>query len=264
MALCKDRLKIVLPENVCDAHVHIGKFSALHYQFYISDLEREMEKYSIAHCLVFTNEVLTNENSKRGLTEQIIKAGKSNPRLHCLFRSEIGDYLDDGYMRYAENLLKEGEALGIKINPSTERVRVTESIYEKPLALCNDYGALVLIHCGRWVEMSGWVFALDVARKYPKATVILAHMGGTHPDLAIPAIDDAKKLKNVLFDTSQTRQLSVLRYGLEQLGADRLLFASDMPWGNYLQNIVGMLQLDLDESDMHKVLRGNFHKLLDR
>lgn len=252
-------MELTLPENVCDAHVHIGEFPKLRCSFMIRDLEREMSKHRIEHCLVFSC-----EDGKRELTERIIKASKSNSGLHCLFRSKIQNYLSDGYMRYAEKLLQKGKALGIKINPSAERHRVTDSVYEKPLALCNDYEALVLIHCGRWVEMSGWSFALEVARKYPKATFILAHMGGTHPDLAIPAIDDAKALGNVLFDTSQTRQLSVLRYGLEQLGADRLLFASDMPWGNYLQNIVGLLQIEMEESEIHKILRGNFLKLIGR
>ena len=252
-------MELLLPVDVCDAHIHIGKFPALNCSFSIADVEREMERYEISHCLVFSS-----EDGKHRLTEKIIEAGESNPGIHCLFRSRLRDYLDDGYLRYAEKLLQEKKVLGIKINSSTEKHRSTDSIYEKPLALCDDYGALVLMHCGRWVEMSGWVFALDVARKYPKATVVLAHMGGTHPDLAIPAIDDAKKLSNVLFDTSQTRQLSVLQYAVEQLGADRLLFASDMPWGNYLQNIVGMLQVDMGESDMHKILRGNFLKLLER
>lgn len=252
-------MELRLPEDVCDAHVHIGEFPQLRCSFMITDVEREMEKHRIEQCLVFSC-----QDNKRELTERIIEAAKSNSGLHCLFRSKLQDYLSDGYIRYAEKLLQEREALGIKINPSTERHRVTESVYEKPLTLCNDYEALVLVHCGRWVEMSGWNHALDMARKYPKATFILAHMGGTHPDLAIPAIDHAKAVANVLFDTSQTRQLSVLQYALEQLGAERLLFASDMPWGNYLQNIVGVLQIEMEESDMHKILRGNFHKLLKR
>lgn len=252
-------IELVLPVDVCDAHVHIGWFPALNCSFSIADLEREMEKYQISHCLVFSS-----EDGKNELTEKIITAGESNSGIHCLFRSRLQDYLNDGYIRYAERLLQEKKALGIKINSSTEKHRLTDPVYEKPLALCNDYGAVVLVHCGRWVEMSGWVFALDIARKYPKATVVMAHMGGTHPDLATPAIDEAVAVENVLFDMSQTRQLSVLRYGLDKLGADRLLFASDMPWGNYLQNIVGLLQVDMEESDMNKILRGNFHKLLER
>ncbi len=250
-------MELILPENVCDAHVHVGEFPQLRCSFMIRDLEREMKKYRIEHCLVFSC-----EGDKRELTDSIIEAAKSNSGLHCLFRSKIQNYLSDRYIRYAEEMLQEGEVLGVKINPSTERHKVTDGVYEKVLALCNDHKALVLIHCGRWVEMSGWAFALEVARKYPKARFILAHMGGTHPDLAIPAIDDAKALGNVLFDTSQTRQLSVLRYAVEQLGTDRLLFATDMPWGNYLQNLVGMLQLDLKESKLHSVLRGNFLKLI--
>jgi len=252
-------VNIEIPEGVCDTHVHIDKFPTLGCQFMIPDLEREMKKYQISHCLVFSG-----KNDKRELTEKIIRASVVNPSLHCLFRSKTRDYLSDSYLRYAEKLLQEKKVLGIKINPSFERHRVTDSIYEKPLALCEDYEALVLIHCGRWIEMSGWGFALDVARKYPKVTFILAHMGGTHPDLAIPAIDGAKDLENVLFDTSQTRQLSVLRYSLEHLGSDRMLFASDMPWGNYLQNMLGLLQIDLEESELHKILRGNFNKLIGK
>lgn len=250
-------MNLVLPENVCDAHAHVGTFPQLRCQFMIPDLKKEMNKYQIDHCLVFSS-----QEDKHEMTEQIIKTSKTDTRLHCLFRSELKDYLSDSYLSYAERLLQEGEALGIKINPSTEKHRVTESIYEKPLTLCDDYEALVLIHCGRWVEMSGWNFALEVAKKYPKATFILAHLGGTHPDLAVPAIENAKSIKNVVFDMSQTRQVFLLRYAVEQLGADRLLFATDMPWGNYLQNIVGLLQIDLEESELHKILRGNFHKLI--
>lgn len=250
-------MNLELPEQICDAHVHVGEFPQIRCTFMISDLEREMEKYRIDHCLVFSSKV-----DKHEVTEKIVEASRSNGGLHCLFRSKLQNYLSDDYISYAEGLLSEGDALGIKINPSTERHRVTESVYDKPLALCNDYEALVLIHCGRWVEMAGWNYALEVARKYPKTKFILAHMGGTHPDLAIPAVDNAKALGNVWFDISQTRQLSVLQYAVNKLGAERILFASDMPWGNYLQNLVGMLQLDLDESDLHNVLRGNFLKLI--
>jgi predicted TIM-barrel fold metal-dependent hydrolase len=63
-------------------------------------------------------------------------------------------------------------------------------------------------------------------------------------------------------DTSQTRQLVVIQRGIERLGAERILWGSDMPWGDYLQNLVGIPALNLDESTENKILRENYSRLL--
>lgn len=251
-------MKLSLPEGVCDAHVHVGAFPRLQVTFTLDDLTKTLDKYKIRSALVFTGYI----DAENG-TKLIMKASEKDDRLYVLLRAQPTRYLDPGYIKQTERILRNNErVIGVKINPSTGKHKVTAHVYKELLRMLNDNRAVLLLHCGRWVEMSGWNYGIEIAKTYSHLTVVLAHMGGTHPDLAYPAIEAAKNLPNVYMDTSQTRQIQVIRKGIEELGASRILFGSDMPWGDYLQNLVGITQLDLDEETLRKVLRGNFNTLI--
>ncbi len=249
---------ISLPEAVCDVHVHTGFFPQLQVTFTLDKLNSVIKKYGIDSVLVFSSWFSPFVD-----TNKILRAAEVNRRIYVLIRANPMDYIEPDFRRRLEFLLKSSsQVVGMKINPSTEKHRVVDNLYRDCLEVLNDFEAVLLLHCGRWVKMSSWTYGLEVALKYPKIKVILAHMGGTHPELSFPAIEAVKDVKNIYMDTSQTRQLMVIKRGVETLGSSRILFGSDMPWGNYLQNIVGVLDLDLDESDMNNILRENFNKII--
>lgn len=251
-------MKLYVPEGVCDAHVHIGKFPRLKVTFTIRDLQRIMDKYQIESALVFSGYINTEKDTNR-----LVKTCGKDRRFYVLLRAPPTKYLEVEYVSRMEKLLQNNnQIVGVKINSSTEKHKSTAYIYKQLLRMLNDNHTVLLLHCGRWIEMSGWHYGIEIAKKYPNLKVILAHMGGTHPDLAFAAIEASKELPNVYMDTSQTRQIQVIKKGIEELGASRILFASDMPWGDYLQNLVGITQLDLDEEPLQKVLRGNFNTLI--
>jgi len=215
-----------------------------------------MNKYHIQSALIFSSTL-----NARKETEHILK--ELDEGLYALVRSDPKDYLKEEYLRFLDGILG-GHIVGMKINSSLEKYRVTDPIYQGVLEILQDHEAVLLLHCGRWVEMSGWQYGVEVAKKYPKLKVILAHMGGTHPDLSFPAIEAIQDMKNVYMDTSQTRQLAVFRKGLNTLGSSRILFGTDLPWGSYLQNLTGLLELELDEKYLDDILRKNFQKLIGR
>lgn len=254
-------MKIDLPEDVCDFHVHVGDyFSGINLSFRLERLLKIMDRYKIQAALVSSSETNSDKETRR-----IITALKNNTKLYALIRTNPDNCERREYLKSLERLLRSNDrVIGLKINPSTEKHRVVDTIYKRALEILNDYGAILLLHCGRWIEMSGWNFGLEVAKQYPRMKVILAHMGGTHPDLSFPAIEASKQLSNIYMDTSQTRQLIVIRKGIEKLGAQRILFGSDMPWGDYLQNLIGILQLELNETVLNKVLRENFYTIMAR
>lgn len=249
-------MKFSIPERVCDSHVHVGTFPNLNVKFGLQDLKAVMAKYKVESAMVFSS--IANPKKE---TKEIIK-NMEDMNLYCLVRDNHEKYNTPTFLKSLEKLLRSHRIVGMKINPSLERYRVTDNCYAGCLEVLNENKAILLLHCGRWVEMSGWHYGLEVARKYPKLKVILAHMGGTHPDLAFPAIEACKDVPNVYMDTSQTRQIIVIKKGIEALGPLRILFGSDMPWGNYLQNLVGILELDLSEDVKDKILRGNFNTLV--
>lgn len=252
-------MKLDLPEGVCDIHVHVGDyFSVLDLSSPLETLRKTMEKYRMEAALVFSGD--TNPEKE---TRRIINALRKDRGLFALIRSDPENYNMPKYQRYLKRLLHGNDRIiGLKVNPSTEKHRITDSIYTGVLEILNDNNAVLLLHCGRWLEMSGWQYGIEIAKLYPKMKVILAHMGGTHPDLSFPAIEASREINNVYTDTSQTRQIVVLKRGIERLGAERILFGTDLPWGEYLQNIVGIISLGLDESTENKILRENFKKLV--
>ncbi len=256
-------MKINLPEQTCDSHIHIGYFPQFKIRFTLDDLTSLMKKYKIKSALVFPTFFSgSNSDMDKEMAKIILAVHRNRKKIYALLRSDPSIYRSYNFLYRLKDLLEKDLVVGMKINPSTERRRVTDGVYKDCLDVLNSYGAILLLHCGRWVEMSGWQYGVKIAKKYPKIKVILAHMGGTHPDLSFPAIRAAKTIPNIYFDTSQTRQTVVIKKGIETLGASKILFASDMPWGDYVQNLVGITQLDLDEETLNKILKTNFNKLI--
>lgn len=252
------KLKLNIPERICDGHIHCGSFPHLRLSFRLEDLDRLMRKYNIDKALVMSSYV-----QAESITQGLLRAAETDRRLYVLLRGDPAKYREPAYVKRMERQLRlNDQVVGVKINSSTEKFRPTDPIYSDVLEMLNDNGGLLLLHCGRWVEMSGWQYGIELASRYQDIKVILAHMGGTHPDLSFPAIEAAKKFKNVYMDTSQTRQIKVIKEAVDSLGASRILFASDTPWGSYLQNLIGVEELDLKEDEKHKILRQNFNDLI--
>lgn len=260
-------LNIVLPEGVCDSHIHVGSFPIIQTKFDMYQMVQLMDKYKLQNVLVSSSHPGEISNSFTHLgsdkvTKNLIRLSKEDSRIWILLRSRIENYSQTRYLKWFEKTLDEPHIVGLKVNPSLEGYPILDKRYQQVLQLLNDKEKILLLHCGRWQERSGWNKGLLIADMYPKITVILAHMGGTHPELAYPAIDKSLPFKNVYMNTSQTRYLGIIRQGVKTLGADRILFGSDTPWGSYVQNLVGITQLRLSEKEQHQILVGNFNKVI--
>ena len=128
-----------------------------------------------------------------------------------------------------------------------------------------NYGVPVLLHSfhkanGQAKNETVGVNVARLARRYPEAKLIMAHLSGNCYD-GIRAVRD---LPNVWLDfCGSIFQQDALDYALEYVGADRLLHGSDMP-GNYLVNLGQVIALDIDEESRAKILGGNAKRLFDR
>lgn len=237
-------MQIDIPTGVVDAHVHTATFfpALNNITFTIKNLKKIMKTYKVAAALVMPgyNNNMALENKR------LIKLSKSSDNFYVLLR-------DCGHEYLAKHL--SDKVLGLKVNPSQSKARITNPCYVKHLEVLDDNSGILMVHCGRWLFMSAWYYALEVAVMYPNIKVIFGHMGGTHHKLSLACIGAAKKVPNIYLETSQTRQPLVLKTAVKEI-PDRLLFGSDMPWGDYLTNLVSVKDFGYD------VLRGNFEKLV--
>lgn len=175
----------------------------------------------------------------------------------------------------AENAIEEVERIkalglfGVKLHPEYQFFRPDEErlfpIYRKAA----EMGLFVVFHAGWDPIGKGEILAppksfARVAEKFPELTVVAAHMGGMRQ---FDEVEDclAGKFGNVYFDTA-----AVADYiSSEQLfriisahGAEKILFASDVPWDNPLKEVKMIAQLPLSDDEKASIFYKNAEKLI--
>lgn len=128
--------------------------------------------------------------------------------------------------------------------------------------ICAEAGIPVLVHTfakttGQLPMESTAVQLRNAALAHPGTTFIMAHLGGNCYH-GLPMIRD---LKNVFTDFSgSTSRRDDLPYALEQLGAERILFGTDMP-GSFVMSYGQVLSAGLRPRQMQMICRDNAVKL---
>ncbi len=102
------------------------------------------------------------------------------------------------------------------------------------------------------------IHVANIAKRHPKTKIIMAHFGGSCYD-GVPCIRDQS---NVWCDQSGSIcHGEELKYAVEMIGADRILFGTD---NNFLGNLAQVQGAGLTEEQKEQILFRNAQKLLDR
>lgn len=136
-----------------------------------------------------------------------------------------------------------------------------------PIAECAiDLGIPMLIHAFHkatfnYANESTGVHVAALARRYPEAKIIMAHLGGNAYH-AVPMIRDCP---NVWVDYSGSMfRGDELRYTVEQLGAERVLHGSDLACCSHLTNYGLAMDPWFTREQRELILYRNAQKLFDR
>lgn len=152
----------------------------------------------------------------------------------------------------------------LKIHPSLSRLPVTDPSFAPYLALAEDQGLPVVVHCGRWREMAGFELALQAARLHPGTSFVLGHMGGDSPALVKGAVEAVveDRMDNVFFGTESIREPWLLEHAVRELGSDRLVFGSDYNL-NHPEPFRRLIEvLDLTDAQREDIFRNNINRLM--
>ncbi|MGB9620731.1 MAG: amidohydrolase family protein, partial [Armatimonadota bacterium] len=156
---------------------------------------------------------------------------------------------------------------GIKIQGNWQGVCVDDPKMT-PIYEATEGRLIVLFHSGEelapFEDMRATPRRLAaVHREFPNLTMIAAHMGGYR---MWDEVEDCLLGQDVYFDTSacfpkdlpDDRFLDFIR----RHGAERILFATDCPFGDALDDIPRLMQLGLKDSELDLILSGNARQLL--
>ena len=169
-------------------------------------------------------------------------------------------------------------AKGVKLHPMAQNFDPLNGRLDEVYGYCGDNGLPVVFHCGRVAnarlnEYSDLNILEKVIGRYPETIFVLTHMADGNAE---DVVRTAKSYPNIFFDTSivitgyppliRTNEPSWLVDKevvdvINTIGAERVVFGSDYPWGSPKHDIDRILGMELTDSQKRLILSENSMRL---
>ena len=236
-----------------DAHTHLGCADPDGSCFGAAELRAALGIVD-ARAVVFP---LAEPGSYRAANDRMLAAAElADGRLVPFCRVDP----HDGALQEAQRAVRLGAA-GIKLHPRAERFGLADPDVGEVMAFADERRLPVIVHAGRGIPSLGRD-AIELARAYPRAPLILAH--AAIADLAW-IWHEAAGLRNLFFDTAWWNTADQLAlFSLVPPG--QILFASDTPYGRTVAAAAVVLRAalaaGLDDVQLGSVAGGQLERLL--
>jgi len=149
---------------------------------------------------------------------------------------------------------------GLELAPAVHGVPLTDDRTAALVHVACEMGHAVYLHC---LIRDGFAVKdlVALAQRFPRVNFILGHSGIGHVDLY--GIDLISHRRNVFLETSGG-YTSVVRYALERLGFESVLFGSEYPIQHPAVELAKFQALDLDAVAWERIAWGNACDLLNK
>jgi predicted TIM-barrel fold metal-dependent hydrolase len=166
----------------------------------------------------------------------------------------------NGGLAEAHRAVERG-ARGIKLHPRAERFGLADPLARDVFAFASKRRLPVIVHAGRGIPSLGRD-ALELARAFPEASIILAHAAIS--DLSW-IWHEASRQRNLFFDTAWWNTADQLAL-FELVAPGQILFASDTPYGRTVSAATVVLRAalaaGLSDEQVIAVAGGQLERLL--
>lgn len=164
--------------------------------------------------------------------------------------------------------VKEMGIKGIKLHPDYQDMYFNDIRYKRLVSYASELGLIISVHAGKDPKCPDDVhctpqMALEMIREVHPDKLVLAHMGGNE------LWNEAEQLltgQDVYFDTGvvldQMPEEQFIRMVCTH-GADKILFATDSPWGGQKEFVKILSDMPLAQEEKEQIFSGNARRLLD-
>ncbi len=208
----------------------------------------------------------TQINEERILRKTVNSGGGENMATAELL-SFGGIHPDSADYKKELKMLSELGFRGIKLHPDYQGVYFDDIRYMRIIEYASELGLIVITHAGVDIGFPDMVRctpkrALKVIREINPEKLVLAHMGGWS---LWEEVIDTLAGEQVYLDTaysmghiSEEHFMSLCRAH----GAEKILFATDCPWGNPKMDLETFLSMPLGKAEQEAMLHCNAERLL--
>ena len=155
---------------------------------------------------------------------------------------------------------------GIKFHPPLQRFDIASEKLLPIYKAIKDCGLIAVFHCGKVgrerSELDLFPTDFEKILHHLGDKVVLAHMGGY--GIKRDELDVLYNLPVYVGTSLSARQFTIDEYteAIEKIGADRLLFGSDVPWGDVKRELDYLAHACANVKDWEKITCENAKRLL--
>jgi predicted TIM-barrel fold metal-dependent hydrolase len=235
----------LIPKTVDDL-IRAGQFRS--WEWTLENLVTELDAYpevaGIAMLPIWPNQTF----------EEYLAASMLEPRIIPFTTCVLDMPLDEMCEKLRFDIAR--GAKGLKLHPTIQNLALDDPRTEAAVKVFGEAGLPVVTHCGAnpyylqdspWSAQTNPAFSdfpaiMEFCRRFPEVNIVVAHCC-TIIDQLVEAVGD---LENVYTDTT-TCSCNLMRKGVELLGADRILFGTDVPFGSFSQSIIQLEKAFFDD-----------------
>ncbi len=222
---------------IIDSHVHLMTDATGWYAYKKSaggsdartwDAEatvRLLDDSGIDRCWLFTLSGLYGFNDYRAANDQVLHAAGQYPDRLVPFCTAFPNQDAEAAAAEIRRSLDRG-AKGVKFHPWLQSFPANSAYLYPSLELCAERRIPVLFHTGT-PPYSQPFQVMEQARRFPAVPFVIGHFGKI---MFLDAVRSAELCPNVYLETSGA-QVADLQFALERIGAERILFGTDLPIG---------------------------------
>ncbi len=241
--------------EVIDVHGHYGPNFQYNYPHYgAEDLLSEMDRVGVDRFIMSGMRAVAGDMhvGNREMLEvceqhpdRFLMHYAANPHFASEFEEHMGPYLDHPLVR------------GFKVHSEAAMYPLEGDGYKRVWELSAERGLPVLVHLLPDRDMDAFV---KIADEYTDANLLFAHHGGPENfDKNLPMIKDKA---NIYVDTCcSLLPVGTMERLVDELGVERVLFGSDMPYLNLGGQVGKVLMAKFGDDEKKKILAGNAKKL---
>lgn len=190
-----------------------------------------------------------------------IAAVKKYPNKFKAYHAVVSRYLkpEDDIARVREN---PDVFIGFKFLCDYYGVPLSDSRHDKYWEYANDNSLLVLAHTWGGSNHNGCKEAEKVLSKYPDLVFIAGHSFHGEWD---KAVELTKKYPNLYLElTAVLDDRGPLDMFVQEIGSERILFGTDLPWFSTHHGIGAVLSAEMTDEDRRNIFYRNGVKLLKK
>lgn len=228
-----------------DSHIHVGPSKALGINVSVEGVKREMENAGVekAAIMPFPSYAEMGDEANRMILEICNKHEEFLP-IFCL---------------NAELPRPNSEFVAVKwhwvggVSDTSSNYRTLE---REDLPEFVDHLADLNLPLIFEEELE---FTKLFVERFPETTLIIPHLGALG-GMPLDFLRTFREYDNIYFDTSLASPATIARF-IEEAGAERVLFGSDVPFGSIGGEVRKVRELELERWELRLLLRENAERL---